>query len=139
MLDQATLELFQQQFEQEENRRGGDDQLAALQSPLEVLAYAIELARAGDFGLDECDAVELMLTLLNTDRQTLRGHASTLKALGYQAVATRLRQMARQRSRPARPPGYCWPRYVRDERGVLVRTPGKVRPRLSPRHRNAMN
>jgi hypothetical protein len=128
MLDAKTIELFQQQCEQQkENRRGDDNPLAALQTPLEVVAFVIELARAGATttgGLDEGDAIELLLTLVNTDRETLREYASTLGRLGYQAVATRLRQMARQRTRPAKPPNW-WPE--------------KLPRRLSPSHLRAIN
>jgi hypothetical protein len=115
MLDRETIDLLMKQLAEQRKDRG-DDPLAALKTPLEVIGWVIEKAR--DSGFDECDAVELVLS--DTDRETLREYAATLKLLGYHDVAARLRQMARQRTRKPR----------RD-----VHWPFK----LAPRHRNAMN
>lgn len=117
MLDRETIELFQQMKKQSQDRHNDADPLAALKTPLEVIAWLIETARKD--GFDECDAAELLL--LDKDRETLREHASTLKLLGYHAVAYRLGRMARQRTRTPR-----------RERYLLASM------KLAPRHRDAL-
>jgi hypothetical protein len=121
MLDPKTIDLLQQIVEQPEDwRLNRGDTLAALKTPLEVIAWLIETVRnAGGEDDDEAAVVEMLLR--DTDCQTLREYAATLGRLGYQAVATRLREMARQRRRPAKPKPPYW------------------QLRLAPRHLQAMN
>ena len=102
MLDQQTIDEFQRLLDRAADQRDEVSPLAALETPLEVIAYVVEVARID--GADEADAVELFL--FDCDKHTLRGHATTLARLGYAAVADRLREMARERKRTARPAGH---------------------------------
>src|SRR5436309_396928 len=68
--------------------------LGALQTIAEVIGYVVEGARQD--GIDEADAVELLLTDAGLDREELRANALILRRLGYIKVADVMRRLARK-------------------------------------------
>ena len=74
-----------------ENGSAGDD-LRALQSHTEVIAYLIAVARQS--GKDEADAIELLVRASDMAREDTRKAERLLRKLGYVVVCDRLRELA---------------------------------------------
>jgi hypothetical protein len=109
-------ELRRMLAENGEANRGDD--LRALQTYAEVLGYVVSCARQA--GVDEVDAVELVVRATDMPREDIRAAERVLRPLGYTKVANKLRELAKRARR--RPEPY-W----------LARLP------LAPRHRHALN
>src|SRR6266536_5927712 len=75
--------------------------MSGLESIEEVIAYAATAARAE--GLDEADITELVVRASDLGPDDVRHAAAILGALGYRAVAIRLREIAGRRKRDLRP------------------------------------
>ena len=61
----------------------------------EILAYTVEIARAEN--VPEDDAIELICRSAQLEQRHLREAEPVLRALGYTAVCTRLRKLARRK------------------------------------------
>jgi hypothetical protein len=73
----------------------GREDLSALETHAEVFAYIVALAR--HHGIDEADAVELACRVNRLDHGTVRRNEQVMRALGYVAVADRMRKLARRK------------------------------------------
>jgi len=69
------------------------NELAGLKTIPEVIGFLVETARHD--GFDEVDVVELVLTEVEPDRETLLADATLLRRLGYIRVSDMMRQLAR--------------------------------------------
>jgi hypothetical protein len=96
MLDAATLERARSMIA----TLPESDELTALQSVEELIAYTATAARAED--QDEADAAELLVRLADLGPDAVRRAASVLGRLGYGKVAIRLREIAGRRRRNLR-------------------------------------
>jgi hypothetical protein len=81
----------------------GANDLAALSSIPEVIAFIVAVARAG--GNDECDMAETLVRFSDLGPDTVRGAERVLRPLGYGRVADRLRQIAGRRRKSLVPLG----------------------------------
>src|SRR4051812_9263554 len=94
-MDKQLLKQFQQIASNLDEREEG--KLDALSTKLEILGYVVEVARASDPNIEEADAVELALMDSGTGAEELKGLAKTMRKLGYDAVADRLRRLSRRK------------------------------------------
>jgi hypothetical protein len=90
---------------------GNDGQPLPFDSNAEHYAYIAECCRAE--GHDEAETIEIVLTALSTPKEDLLEADSVLRPLGYKAISSVLRRLARRA--PARPPSRWEQRKLRFE------------------------
>ena len=84
--------------------------LSALGSIAEVVAYLVEVDRTE--GRDDCFGAELVLTVSDLDRETLRENAAILRRLGYVGVADMMRVLACRAKPKPLPVTTRWPKKI---------------------------